>query len=146
MVIFGGMRDITKETNEMYSFEFSNALWTMFQDEQQIKDPVSAAQLEEFKKSKSPLMPKAKASKESPDMSPDSSPGNKKRSSLYVGPAIPIVGKIQGKAPHPRDGHSAVLVRDNMFVFGGDRHQMPFNDVYAYALVEQTIKTPLMIN
>jgi len=158
MIIFGGMRDITKETNEMYSYEFSSNIWTMFQDEQQIKDPVSAAQLEEFKKAKSPLMPRSKTiNNESPHKSSeahkspephsgDSSPTRGKRSSLYIGPAAPVVGKINGKAPHPRDGHSSVLFGDMMVVFGGDRHQMPFNDVYSYALIEQTIKTPLILN
>ena len=49
----------------------------------------------------------------------------------------------QGKLPHPRDGHSAVVNGDIMIIFGGDRHQMPFNDTYVYYLVEENIKTPV---
>jgi hypothetical protein len=40
-------------------------------------------------------------------------------------------GVVAGKKPTARDGHSAVVdSQGNMFVFGGDRHHMPFNDLY----------------
>jgi len=39
-------------------------------------------------------------------------------------------GKIAGKRPPARDGHCAIMWGDQMFVFGGDRHHMPFNDLY----------------
>lgn len=35
-----------------------------------------------------------------------------------------------GKKPCARDGHIAIMHRDKMIVFGGDRHKMCFNDVY----------------
>jgi hypothetical protein len=39
--------------------------------------------------------------------------------------------KTPGKRPMARDGHSGVIVGGDMFVvFGGDRHHMPFNDIY----------------
>ena len=37
---------------------------------------------------------------------------------------------IQKNKPNPRDGHSAFLFEGKMFVFGGDRHHMPFNDLF----------------
>jgi hypothetical protein len=40
-------------------------------------------------------------------------------------------GVVRGKAPTARDGHSSVIDKDGyMFIFGGDRHHMPFNDLY----------------
>jgi hypothetical protein len=44
-------------------------------------------------------------------------------------------GMVAGKKPTARDGHSAVVdSQGNMFVFGGDRHHMPFNDLYMIRL------------
>ncbi|OMJ68853.1 hypothetical protein SteCoe_33574 [Stentor coeruleus] len=171
MIVFGGMKDITKETNDMYSYNFESQEWVMFQFEHQIKDPVSNEQLEEFKKSrispnkkgdpsptnKSPLLKKNTTESMSPQKTytrrntDGSSPDGtfimpKKKKTLYDGPASPIVGRIRAHPPHPRDGHSAVISGNIMIVFGGDRHQMPFNDTYVYFLVEQTIKTPLKVN
>jgi hypothetical protein len=37
----------------------------------------------------------------------------------------------KGRRPAARDGHTGVLVLNKYFlVFGGDRHRMPFNDLY----------------
>ena len=39
---------------------------------------------------------------------------------------IPYEGKIEklGKKPCPRDGHAACIYKNNMYIFGGDRHMM----------------------
>jgi len=39
-----------------------------------------------------------------------------------------------GVKPVGRDGHSAVVVKDRMFIFAGDRHKMSFNDLFALNL------------
>ena len=36
----------------------------------------------------------------------------------------------KGSKPAARDGHSANIYKDMMVIFGGDRHQMPFNDMF----------------
>ena len=42
------------------------------------------------------------------------------------------------KRPPARDGHSGVVVRDRyLFVFGGDRHRMPFNDSFLLDIEEE---------
>jgi hypothetical protein len=42
---------------------------------------------------------------------------------------------VKGKRPPARDGHSSVIVSDQwLVIFGGDRHHMPFNDVFALDL------------
>ena len=38
--------------------------------------------------------------------------------------------KTQGKRPPARDGHTGIIIGDSFFVFGGDRHHMPFNDFH----------------
>ena len=35
-----------------------------------------------------------------------------------------------GKKPCARDGHCAVIIANELVIFGGDRHQMSFNDIY----------------
>ena len=41
---------------------------------------------------------------------------------------------VKGKRPHARDGHSAIVHEGNMIVFGGDRHLMPYNDLFIFDL------------
>ena len=137
MVMFGGTRELARETNELWVLRLDSNEWVMLQEEHKIEDPVSSVQLEEYRRGKSPLTaPPRKPA----DMSPDHSPVTKrKKDHLYEGPANPIVGRIAGKAPYPRDGHSAVAVRDSMLVFGGDRYQMPFNDLYAFNLSDSSL-------
>ena len=38
--------------------------------------------------------------------------------------------KIVGRRPCARDGHSAVIVGNSCFIFGGDRHLMAYNDLF----------------
>ena len=40
----------------------------------------------------------------------------------------------QGKRPCARDGHSTILINNMLVIFGGDRHQMSFNDIHAVNL------------
>ena len=35
-----------------------------------------------------------------------------------------------GKKPCARDGHNIHLINNQIFVFGGDRHKMSFNDLH----------------
>lgn len=48
------------------------------------------------------------------------------------------VGKTnfqRNRKPQARDGHTSVVDKFGfMWVFGGDRHQMPFNDLYMIKL------------
>lgn len=44
-------------------------------------------------------------------------------------------GLIRGAKPTARDGHISVVdSKGYMYVFGGDRHLMPFNDLYMISL------------
>lgn len=44
-------------------------------------------------------------------------------------------GVVRGIKPAARDGHSTEISKDGyLFVFGGDRHLMPFNDLYLMKL------------
>jgi hypothetical protein len=50
---------------------------------------------------------------------------------------VEVCGVIRGKMPAARDGHSAVLHGEQMIIFGGDRHRMPFSDTYSFDLLQQ---------
>jgi hypothetical protein len=55
-----------------------------------------------------------------------SSPGGKKESHF---------GVVAGVQPAARDGHTTEISEDGLlFVFGGDRHHMPFNDLHLMKL------------
>jgi hypothetical protein len=46
-------------------------------------------------------------------------------------------GIIWGIKPAARDGHCTEISESgHMFVFGGDRHHMPFNDLYMMNLTD----------
>jgi hypothetical protein len=49
---------------------------------------------------------------------------------------------IIGKRPCARDGHSTVIINNVMVVFGGDRHQMSFNDIHAVDLSQMKQQEP----
>lgn len=42
--------------------------------------------------------------------------------------------KIVGRFPCGRDGHTGVVHNNKLFIFGGDRHQMAYNDIYSFSL------------
>jgi len=44
---------------------------------------------------------------------------------------------VSGIRPNPRDGHSCTIANDLMIVFGGDRHHMPFNDLFVLDLAAE---------
>ena len=39
---------------------------------------------------------------------------------------------IRGKKPAARDGHSGLMYKNFLMVFGGDRHHVPFNDTFMF--------------
>jgi len=43
-------------------------------------------------------------------------------------------GLVHNHKPTARDGHSSNISNGYMYVFGGDRHHMPFNDLYMIKL------------
>jgi len=60
-------------------------------------------------------------------MGHNSSPGNDREATHF--------GFVEGIQPTARDGHTAEISdKGCMFVFGGDRHHMPFNDLYMMKL------------
>lgn len=40
-------------------------------------------------------------------------------------------GRMRGKRPAARDGHTGLVIGRQLIIFGGDRHHMPFNDMFA---------------
>lgn len=45
-----------------------------------------------------------------------------------------IIHKMVGKFPSGRDGHTGQILNDTLYVFGGDRNQMAYNDIYSFPL------------
>lgn len=50
-----------------------------------------------------------------------------------------LYGKVQSKRPAARDGHTGLIYGENLIVFGGDRHHMPFNDMFTLDLKSEFI-------
>jgi hypothetical protein len=64
-----------------------------------------------------------------------------KKRNLSISAAEPLTyGKVQGKRPAARDGHSGIVYGDELIIFGGDRHHMPFNDTHCLDLKKEFIK------
>ena len=47
-----------------------------------------------------------------------------------AGSTLNAPGRVAGKRPMARDGHTGLVCGDHFVVFGGDRHHMPFNDLF----------------
>jgi len=45
-----------------------------------------------------------------------------------------LYGKIKGRRPAARDGHTGVVYNHQLIIFGGDRHQMPHSDTFIFDL------------
>jgi hypothetical protein len=46
-------------------------------------------------------------------------------------------GKVQHRRPAARDGHSGLMYGDSLVIFGGDRHHMPFNDIFMLEVAQE---------
>jgi len=91
------MNDITKESNELFSFNFEKNEWNQIQFKHQVADPVSAVQVEEFKMAKSSKVARV-SSFNAPaiTMSPEGYSLTKMRQKrmLYDGPVSPEKGRV----------------------------------------------------
>jgi hypothetical protein len=54
----------------------------------------------------------------------------KESHSKFLGPLENNSNLVIGKKPCARDGHCSAMLNDELIIFGGDRHQMSFNDIY----------------
>ena len=43
-------------------------------------------------------------------------------------------GQVIGKKPCARDGHASISIEDNMYIIGGDRHMISFNDTHIFRM------------
>lgn len=50
--------------------------------------------------------------------------------SKFLGPLQNNSNIMIGKKPCARDGHCGVIIGEELIIFGGDRHQMSFNDIF----------------
>jgi hypothetical protein len=48
-------------------------------------------------------------------------------------------GRVMDHRPAARDGHTGVVINGNLLIFGGDRHHMPFNDLFMLCLDQEFI-------
>lgn len=138
ILVFGGVKDILKETNEMYYFDLECSNWAIIQTETESVDPVFDR--EEYKKQQKREKKKIKSFISETDV--------KDKVGVRTGEfyhqnrisRVVFQGRVRGKIPHSRDGHTSCVYQDYMIVFGGDRHRMPFNDLYLYSINENLLK------
>lgn len=71
------------------------------------------------------------------NMNMDQSVGGVHSATIHGSPGMEDsnFGVVTGINPAARDGHSTEISQDGlMFVYGGDRHHMPFNDLFMIRL------------
>lgn len=54
--------------------------------------------------------------------------------------------QIKNSKPCARDGHSMVILKDHIYIFGGDRHRMCFNDLYLRTMTDIYSENSKQIN
>lgn len=159
MLVFGGVRDMLKETNEMFTYDFTSNSWALIQSEIDIEDPISDKDKTDYlnvpeNRKNTFVSKKSLIAVDHPwhsfsgsDMKKPKHRRNRSHRNaeeyvkkVYHGPPAANKGRVRGKIPHSRDGHTANVYEDTMVIFGGDRHQMAFNDVYFYTITEKILK------
>lgn len=50
-----------------------------------------------------------------------------------------------GKVPQSRDGHTGIIHKGMLIIFGGDRHHMPFNDTHIFDILAELKSRELAI-
>jgi hypothetical protein len=122
LILFGGIKEIGHETNELFSCNLENCQWSLiFHAEVESEKNLNPSQLTTTLTSgvlrKSVDFSKIVKGKEE----------SKERSGMVKDNEKVVV------VPCARDGHSACIIDNKMYVFGGDKHQMSFNDLYVYS-------------
>lgn len=51
----------------------------------------------------------------------------------------PTFGLVQNKRPPARDGHFAEIYNGHLLVMGGDRHHMPYNDLFVLKAEQEVL-------
>ena len=49
-------------------------------------------------------------------------------------------GRMKNRRPAARDGHTGIVQGDYFVIFGGDRHHMPFNDIFYLDMKKEFIQ------
>ncbi|OMJ66727.1 hypothetical protein SteCoe_36331 [Stentor coeruleus] len=127
LILFGGIKEIGHETNELFYCNIEDLVWVLiFHTEATLHKPRLSKNLEVKSPSHLP--------RKSIDLSKIAAIQKEEVKEI----ANPMLKENEKVIPVPcaRDGHSACVVDEKMYVFGGDKHQMSFNDLYAYSLIE----------
>lgn len=120
LILFGGIKEIGHETNELFSCNLESNEWSLIfhaeVHENYLQPSFLATTFSSAVLRKSVDFSKVVKGKEE----------NKEKSLLKENEKVVNV-------PCARDGHSACLIENKMYIFGGDKHQMSFNDLYVYS-------------
>ena len=123
-ILFGGIKEIGHETNEMFYCNLQNFEWeVIFHGEaNQIKhktvvksfvtEPINSLDLARGINFSKKIAEEVKDSHSKPIKENER--------------IIPV--------PCARDGHSANIIDNKMYIFAGDKHQMSFNDFHVYSM------------
>ena len=126
IILFGGIKEIGHETNELFYYDLSSNVWTLI-----FHGDIHANRQE-------------LNLKHLPEENPNPA---SMRKSIYIRNSIKCTEEVKESLPQAlkgnervisvpcaRDGHSASLICNQMYIFGGDKHQMSFNDLYLYSI------------
>jgi Kelch motif len=122
LILFGGIKEIGHETNELFYCNLSNFEWVLIFHGEVSNNKTNLKNLIDKKS-----LISRKNSKILTDFAKFEEIKEKEAKSLKDNEKIISV-------PCARDGHSANLIDNKIYIFGGDKHQMSFNDLHVYSI------------
>lgn len=162
MVVFGGNLGLVREVNEMLSWDAATGNWGLIHSGEKVpseedrSSPVTALKLRKIREVRGGFALEMREAMEV-DLGEEKERGAlkewNKRCEQADSPIVKIMEnsvvmnarkssertpartKAASKFPCGRDGHAAQVLEDKLYVFGGDRCQMGYNDLFAFPLV-----------
>lgn len=123
LILFGGIKEIGHETNELFYCNLESHEWALIFHSEVNQELIPNNNYLNVQSTNFQVRKSVDHIKQSPQREE-----NKEKTQILRENEKAVV------VPCARDGHSACLIENKLYVFGGDKHQMSFNDLYVYSI------------